>query len=457
MKGNDDFSKGERGKFYRRNARLNLPRSTERPDWAGPDSRLCDFIACETQKTLRAYSEQPILVTEHANQEHDTAHGGYAHRQLFELVQNSADALVKAPDGKRILVRLTEDYLYCADDGEAMDEAGVQALMSSHLSPKRDTSEIGRFGLGFKSVLGVTDAPEFYSRPGSFRFDRDHAAERIARVAPAEHYPVLRLPVPVDPWEASEGDADLHELMTWGTNIVRLPLKSGAREDLARQVEEFPPEFLLFVDHVRYLILEHGEQSRNFVLQRLNGELRLDTGKEPSRWKCFKTTHPLSAEAREDRRSLDNSGDVPIWWAAQLDRLNDPGYFWHFFPTKTASLLAGILNAPWKTNEDRQNLLPGPYNDELIDAAARMVAMRLPELATEKDPALHLDALPRRGEAGDTEQSERLRRELYETLRERPVVPDQRGRLCKVEDVGQLATHPFGAVAWRHRAERRRP
>ena len=213
-----DFSKGERGKFYRRDAKLNLPRPTEQPDWAGPESRLCRFIAQETEKTLRAYGAQPNLVTEHANHEHDTAHGGYAHRQIFELVQNSADALANAPQGKSILVRLTEDYLYCADDGKPIDESGAEALMFSHMSSKRNTSEIGRFGLGFKSVLGVTDAPEFYSRPGSFRFDREQAAERIAKVAKAVRYPVLRLPIPIDAQEAMEGDQDLGELMTWATN-----------------------------------------------------------------------------------------------------------------------------------------------------------------------------------------------------------------------------------------------
>ena len=439
MKREYDFSKGERGKFYRRNAKLNLPRPTEQPDWAGPRSRLCSFIAQETEKTIQAYEAQPNLVTEHANHEHDTAHGGYAHRQIFELVQNSADALAN-DQGKSILVRLTEDYLYCADDGKPIDESGVEALMFSHMSSKRNTSEIGRFGLGFKSVLGVTDAPEFYSRPGSFLFDRELAAERIARVATAKRYPVLRLPIPIDPHEAPKKDEDLRELMTWATNIVRLSLKPGAREDLAAQAQGFPPEFLLFVDHVRYLTLEHGERSRDFVLQRLNGELRLDTGEGSSRWKCFKTTHDLSAEAREDRRSLDDSGNVPIWWAVPLDGLNDPGYYWHFFPTKTASLLAGILNAPWKTNEDRQNLLSGPYNDELIDAAANMVAKRLPELATEKDPALHLDALPRRREAGDTEHSGRLRDQLYEVLRKGPVVPDQAGTLREIRDISYAPT-----------------
>ena len=448
-----DFSKGERGKFHRPNAELNLPQPVERPDWAGSNSPICSFIAKETKNTLRAYREQPHLVTEHANHEHDVAHGGYAHRQLFELVQNSADALASVADGKSILVRLTRNHLYCADDGAAISEDGVRALMFSHMSGKRNTSEIGRFGLGFKSVLGVTDAPEFFSRSGSFRFDREYAADRIAEFVPGERYPVLRLPVPTDVRKAAQGDDDLVELMTWATNVVRLPLKPGASEDLAFQIYDFPPEFLLFVDHVRYLTLEHGERSRDFVLEKSNGELRLDTGDGSSRWKSFKITHELSAEAREDRRSLDNSGDVPIWWAVPLDRLNEPGYFWHFFPTATASLLAGILNAPWKTNEDRQNLLPGTYNDELIDAAAKMVAKCLPKLASKQDPARHLDALPRRPEAGDTEHSCRLRDRLNGELRNRPVVPDQVGTLCEIWEIcyppSALTQDQAGATALR--------
>ena len=448
-----DFSKGERGRLYRSNAKLNLPRPIEKPDWAGSDSPICSFITEQTKNTLRAYREQPNLVTEHANQEHDTAHGGYAHRQLFELVQNSADALANSPDGKSILVRLTTNHLYCADNGRAISEDGVRALMFSHMSSKRNTSEIGRFGLGFKSVLGVTDAPEFYSRAGSFRFDREVAADCVGRFAPRELCPVLRLPIPMDARESAQGDDDLVELMTWATNIVRLPLKPGAGEDLARQVRDFPPEFLLFVDHVRCLTLEDEERSREFILERFDGEFHLGTGSGASRWQCFKITHELSAAAQEDRRSLDDSGDVPVWWAAPLDRLNEPGYFWHFFPTKTASLLAGILNAPWKTNEDRQNLLPGPYNDELIDAAARMVARCLPNLASVRDPARHLDALPRRIEAGDTEHSNRLQDRLYEELRDRPVVPDQAGTLRGIRDISYapsaLTQDPSGAEALR--------
>ena len=435
MKTEYDFSKGERGRFFREGAEINLPASDAKPDWKGPEERLGAFIVEEARKNLSAYREQHRRVDEDANTEEDIAGGGYAHRQLFELVQNSADAVSDAPDGTSVLIRLTERFLYCADDGSPINEDGVVALMFSRLSPKRGTDQIGRFGLGFKSVLKVTDAPEFFSRSGSFRFDRKHTADRIAEVAPAERYPVLRLAEPIDPHRERDADEDLHELMSWATNIVRLPLKAGVREDLAQQIERFPPEFLLFVDHVRYLTLESGEFSRSFTLRNRNDELHLDTGKQIARWRVFETSHPLSIDARNDWPLHDDSGDAPIRWAAPLDRLDRPGHFWAFFPTDTPSLVAGILNAPWKTNEDRQNLLPGSYNEELIEAAAAMIAEVLPKLATDDDPARHLDALPRRHGAGDSEQAKLLRKRLFARLHERAIVPDQDGHLRARRDI----------------------
>ena len=435
MKREYDFSGGERGRYCRENAGLGFPVSDEKPDWTGPEGPLGAFIREETKKTLDAYRAQPSLVTEHANFEHDTVHGGYAHRQLFELVQNSADALLGARKGKSILIRLTEDFLYCADDGASIDEDGVVGIMFAHMSSKRNTGAIGRFGIGFNSVLGVTDAPEFYSRRCSFRFDRTRAAEQVAKVAPAERYPVLRLPEPIDHRREMETDEELRELMSWATNVVRLPLKTGAHSDLAKQIRDFLPQFLLFVDHVRYLTLEDGEFSRDLILHCRNGELLLDTGNGTERWRRFETVHTLSAEAQADWPLHSSSGKARVQWAAPLDRLDRPGHFWAFFPTHTASLVAGILNAPWKTNEDRQNLLPGPYNEELIEAAARMIADNLPELATKSDPARHLDALPRERQAGDSEQVDWLRRRLFSNLYGRQIIPDQSGLLRIPTDI----------------------
>ena len=426
-----------------------------RSDWAGPSGPIGTYIAEQSNSTLEAYRSQPNLVNEHANHEEDTSRGGYAHRQLLELVQNGADALAGSGGG-RIWVELTATHFYCANEGLPIDTDGVTALMFSHLSPKRGTAEIGRFGLGFKSVLGVTDAPEFFSRSGSFRFDRAKAASLIRPIADAGRYPVLRLPEAIDPWPEMVTDPLLRSLMGWAVNIVRLPLKEGAYEALHRQIGEFPPEFLLFVGHVSELVLQTAEQESPRIISLRNEDSHFvlgDSGNE-TRWMLVSSEHELSTDAMNDSRSLDDAEAVSVSWAAPVDRLNEPGRFWAFFPTMTTSLLAGILNAPWKTNEDRQNLLPGVYNDELIDFAASMVAGALPRLSSPGDPARHLDALPRRAEPGDSEHSGRLRNQLHSHLRDREVVPDQAGELRKllgvryppkeVTDAGQTALDSLG-------------
>ena len=409
--------------------------------WAGPNETLGVHILRESDKTLEAYRSQPNNLREDANQEEDTARGGYANRQIFELAQNSADALSN-PDsnGERISIRLTPTHLYCADDGAPIDRDGATALLFSHMSSKRGTDEIGRFGLGFKSVLGVSDRPEFFSRSGSFRFDRDWSTGILSEIAPSmARYPVLRLAEPVDPRAAMETASDLLEMARWANNIVRLPLKGNAYARLAKQIADFPPEFLLFVEHVGMLDLLTDEMDAARVItcdrEGEDGLWTLADGGAKTRWMVTKRLHTLSQTAKDDSRSLDNANEVIIYWAAPVDRLNDPGRFWAFFPTQTTSPLSGILNAPWKTNEDRQVLLIGPYNNELIDAAAKMVADTLPSLSTQDDPARHLDALPRRREVWDTEHANRLRSALYANLNGKPIAPDDIGELRGLRDI----------------------
>ena len=423
--------------------------------WAGPDGELGRYIFEESRRTLDSYRAQPNLVIEHANVEEDTAYGGYQHRQLFELVQNSADALWfdasaremgnHAPAGGRgrIEVRLTGNSLYCADDGEPIAADGVKALMFSHLSPKRGTSQIGTFGLGFKAVLGVSDAPEFFGRSGSFRFDRARARERVRTVvSDAARCPVLRLPEATDPFDCWEQDRVLRDLMVWAANIVRLPLRPGAHDDLRQQLVDFPAEFLLFVDHVGSLTLidDSGAVNRVLALERVDDDYLLADGDATAQWRLFERTHRLSSDARADRRPGDDRHEVRVWWAAPVDRLNRPGRFWAFFPTATASLVPGILNAPWKTNEDRQNLLTGRYNEELIGASASLIAEALPLIPTAEDPARHLDVLPRRREAGDSRQADLLRERLFAALHGRAIVPDQNGELRRVGEISYPPT-----------------
>ena len=420
------------------------------PDWKGPTSPLAREVEREVSRTLEAFGRQPSLAKQQAEIERDTAGGGYARRQLYELVQNSADA-IRGGHGGRILIKLTGTHLYCADDGKSIALDGVKALMFSRLSTKRAIYEIGRFGLGFKSVLRVTDSPDFISCSVSLSFDKQRAEQRLRRhlAEPLTHYPLFPFPEPFDPQE--DPDEHLQEMMGWAMNIVRLPLKSGSRADLRQQVERFPPEFLLFVDHVKSLTLEADDLCRELVLHKdADGVLHLSdhnaqsqpSPDAPARWRCFKKTHVLSDRARDDAPDMaDDSDKVPIWWAAPVDGMRQDGddvsgRYWAFFPTTTPSLLGGILNAPWRTDSNRQNLLEGRYyNDELVGVAASLVADSLREMSAPQDPAVHLDLLPRRHEKGDHPYVNLLRDRLSEELSKTPIVPDQDGRLRELADV----------------------
>lgn len=113
--------------------------------WPGLDGRLATHVREQSGRWMAAYRENPLLVAQDGAIEISTAEGGYGRKQLYELIQNGADALVGRTG--RISVVLVEDTLYCANQGAPLTLQGVHALMTSHMSIKRGT-EIGRFGLG---------------------------------------------------------------------------------------------------------------------------------------------------------------------------------------------------------------------------------------------------------------------------------------------------------------------
>ena len=405
--------------------------------WAGPDGCLGSYIQEESEKTLKAYKEQPRLVDRDGKAEGFLARGGYAGRQLFELVQNSADSL-EGTAGGRIQIHLTPQYLYCADEGSPIDKNGVTALMFQYISTKQGMDQIGRFGLGFNAVLEVTNNPEFFSRLGSFRFSRSDTMKQIKEHVPdAQSYPCLSLAYPIDPMPEFDRDPLLQNLSSWAMNIVRLPLKSDKYEVLLEQIENFPPELLLFVKHIDKLRLDTDEYSSTSSISERDGLYFLNKDGDISTWKLFEKTYKLSNDALEDGRPVYESNCCRITWAVPIDRMKSTDYrqFWIFFPTETASLVSGILNTLWKPYEDRHNLLPGVYNRELICDAVSLIVDSLPNLNTNNDPALHLDALPRGRVASDGELTELLRNQLYMELKDHKIVPDQNGVLQKIRQI----------------------
>lgn len=414
--------------------------------WLGEDSSLSAMVRESADRAVAAYVKDPTLVREHVNIERATAEGGYERRQVYELVQNGADALLQTKElhgSGRIQVLLTREALYCANEGAPITPEGLEALLHSHLSAKRGF-EIGRFGLGFKSVLAVSDRPCVFSRTVSFEFDPEYSAELIQKAVGTtfESYPILRIARTLDASSEARSDKVLAELMSWATTVVKLPRTRHA-EHLADDFRKFPEEFLLFSNHVGSVrfFAPNERIDRLIELQRNeDGSISLSDRTKTRRWRVVSSTQRLSNKALRGAGEFSERAEVPLHWAVPLEHSPGRGSFWAFFPTHYETTLSGILNAPWKTQEDRQNLLEGDFNSELIDSAAQMIVAHCSELATTEDPALHLDKFPARGRESPNWADARLTEKVYEIASQAGrCLPDLDGRL---REASELNLHP---------------
>lgn len=100
--------------------------------------------------------------------------GGYGYRQILELVQNSADAILEVHESglgaggrNRVHVMLRGSKLYGTNIDSPLSHDGISALLSAYLSPKR-SNQIGRFGLRF--VKFDTGEPESGPAEGTVVF-----------------------------------------------------------------------------------------------------------------------------------------------------------------------------------------------------------------------------------------------------------------------------------------------
>lgn len=411
---------------------------------AALDPLLVRELETRVQRCLETYRADPDRVLEDANKELLTMGGGYHRRQLYELIQNAADA-IPANTGGRIHVILTEHALYCANEGEPIRANGIRSLLMADVSPKR-ASEIGRFGLGFKSVLEISQAPQFFSAPVSFEFHAERSSRLIREIVPdAAKTPVLRLAWPVDIKLARRDDRVLDELLEWATTVVKLPLEGFVEDWVWQEFESFPAEFLLFSSKVGTLVLSDrpGKNERKVSVTIEDGVATLDENGRSSQWKIFSTTHVLSDRARADAGDPNDRQEVPIMWAVPIAgrKGSTRSNFWAFFPTTETMTLDGILNAPWKTNNDRQNLLEGAFNKELLEVAAKLVASNLSGLSHPKDPGAFLSLLPARDSEPHSWAEGVLNAAVFQHVSEAACLPDQDGVLRYPT---QIKAHPSG-------------
>ena len=410
---------------------------------------LAEFIAGLNERRLAAYATEPADILEHHGIEENVLAGGYGYRQLLELVQNGVDAMIEDPvpangsrNPGRVDVILDYSTLYVANTGAPLSKGGIGTLHRSHASTKRG-DQIGRFGLGFKSLLRLNGKIDLFSKSIAFRFDPEKCSHELQRIRPGDA-PGLRLSWILDAAPHIANDRRLASLWDWATTVIRAEVNVPAvLTRLEEEMASFPAEFLLFLPMPVSVRLDNGKGLvRELQTTReADGTVLLHDGEHSTRWRVEqRDVHITDEAAKNDATHIHQRESVPVAWALPLDsRGEQRGRFWFCFPTSTQTRLPGILNAPWKLNSDRNAIIGGEWNKALMTEAAQLVVETLPRLGTASDPAKLLDYFPRQLDRND-EIAAPLVTTIWDLLEQTPIVPDATAQ----------AESRKGCELWRH-------
>ena len=126
-------------------------------------------------------------------QQQENFYGGAGHF-LFELLQNAEDALRERDHPRHVRFALKNGTVSFSHCGRPFTPADADAVSYFNRSTKNET-DIGRFGIGFKSVYRVTDRPEIYSGDYSFAIENYHKGFNIEPIVRDPDETIFLLPL----------------------------------------------------------------------------------------------------------------------------------------------------------------------------------------------------------------------------------------------------------------------
>ena len=298
---------------------------------------------------------------------------------IFEILQNAEDALKKRgvwPGSRQVNFSLDDQGLTISHFGKPFNEADVRGVCGIGEGTKGLT-DIGRFGIGFKSVYASTDRPEIHSGYEHFAIDSY-----------------------VFPWAIEQKDLKPEETK------IYIPFQSGekgAKEEILKGLRRLGPRTLLFLREINeiswsvpggpsglYLRNEPediGTGARKVALQGQD-----NTREDVEEWIVF------SREVSNDGKS---AGHVEVAFELEQDKEGSQNpsirpvvdsLLVVFFPTVLTTHLGFLVQGPYRTTPSRDNVpQEDPWNRYLVQETAVLLVDALRELR--ELGLLHVSAL----------------------------------------------------------------
>jgi hypothetical protein len=218
---------------------------------------------------------------------------------ILELIQNAEDSGLDVSQPGNFEIRINQQRVKISHNGRPFNENDVKAISGIRSSKKPEQGFLGYLGIGFKSVLKITDRPEIYSNGFQFKFDRTCWTDPSS--TPWHVIPIW-IDKPSEPVDQSK------------TTFV-IPFREGT--DTSRIIEEIKKirlELYLFLRWLRKIEIidemsgEHGTLENLGENQERISTLRSDG--EERRFKFFRQNITVPEWVKDDRLTQEYRANV---------------------------------------------------------------------------------------------------------------------------------------------------
>jgi len=273
---------------------------------------------------------------------------------IFELLQNAEDA-----GATRILFVLSEGMLEVKHDGRPFNELDVRGVCGVGEGTKaEDLTQIGKFGIGFKSVYAYTSSPEVHSGEEHFRI---------------EHY--VR-PYPADPKETGDSWTTLFVFIFDVTTINAVT----AYREIAARLRNLSARTLLFLRRIKEIEYRLADETSGAYLReevsRGSGRQVTVIGKnngedESGNWLVFEKSvsvpNSFSSVKVEVGFKLDTDAKDKT---EHITRMKDAPLV-VYFPTEKPTSFGFLIQGPYRTTPSRDNIpKDDDWNVNLVEETA---------------------------------------------------------------------------------------